>query len=129
MNYLLDTCSMLWLVNGSPELSAEARRACGETGARLHVSAGGASEIEQKHGRKKLVLPLAPVAWWQKALERHGLIELPITASIAVASAALPRIHNDPFDRVLIATAQEHRLSILTPDPTIKSYPDLKTTW
>jgi PIN domain nuclease of toxin-antitoxin system len=129
MNYLLDSCTLLWLVNGAQQFSTEARRACSEPGASLHISAASAWEIAVKHERGKLVLQLPMSEWWQKALDHHGLLELPVTASIAIASAALPRVNNDPFDRAIVATAREHRLSILTPDLIIKKYPEVKTVW
>ena len=129
MKYLLDSCTLIWLVNGYPQLSAEARKACGDSSARIFVSAGSAWEIALKHARGKLGLQLPVSEWWPKALERLGVIELPITGRAAIASAALPRLHNDPFDRVLIATAQEYRLTILSPDPAIRCYPDLSAVW
>ena len=47
----------------------------------------------------------------------------------ALAAGALPTLHADPFDRLLIAAAQAHRLSLLTPDPLIRQYPALITIW
>jgi PIN domain nuclease of toxin-antitoxin system len=41
----------------------------------------------------------------------------------------LPAIHRDPFDRLLIATAQQHRLTLLTPDASIAQYPNLQVAW
>ncbi len=59
----------------------------------------------------------------------HGLRELPVSGVIAARATLLPAIHRDPFDRLLIATAQEHRLKIVTPDATIAKYPGLDTLW
>lgn len=55
--------------------------------------------------------------------------ELPLTGVIAARATLLPPIHKDPFDRLLIATAIEHQLTLLTPDQTIRQYPGLKTLW
>ncbi|MGP8202120.1 MAG: PIN domain-containing protein [Limisphaerales bacterium] len=55
--------------------------------------------------------------------------ELPVSGVIAARATLLPAIHRDPFDRLLIATAQEHRLKIVTPDATIAKYPGLDTLW
>jgi len=49
--------------------------------------------------------------------------------AIVLRSASLPALHRDPADRFLIATAQEHHLTLLTPDPAIRHYPRLKTRW
>jgi PIN domain nuclease of toxin-antitoxin system len=67
--------------------------------------------------------------WFPLALENHALRELPITGAIALRMAALPENHRDPADRFLIATAQENRLTLLTPDPLIRQYPDLAAFW
>jgi PIN domain nuclease of toxin-antitoxin system len=129
MNCLLDTCALIWLVNGAPELGSEARRACSDAGARIYVSAATAWEMALKNARGKLTLPGPIQNWWNQALARHGLLELPITAEIAIASTALPGLHNDPADRLLIVTAQQHQLTLLTPDLTIAKYPNLTTLW
>jgi len=54
---------------------------------------------------------------------------LPLTAEQAFAAAALPLLHRDPFDRLLIATALLQRHTLLTPDPLIRQYPQVTTTW
>lgn len=41
----------------------------------------------------------------------------------------LPPIHQDPADRLLIAIALEHQCTLLTPDQTIRSYPNLQALW
>ena len=45
------------------------------------------------------------------------------------APAALPLIHRDPFDRVLVVLAQAHALIVLTSDEDIAKYPGVKTLW
>jgi PIN domain nuclease of toxin-antitoxin system len=61
--------------------------------------------------------------------ERYGLQQLPLDARIACAAAALPLIHRDPFDRVLVALAQTHTLTVLTSDENIPKYPGVRTLW
>ena len=63
------------------------------------------------------------------ALRLHGLKSLALEMESAVAAGALPALHADPFDRLLIASAQAHRLTLLTPDPFIRQYPALATLW
>lgn len=93
------------------------------------MSAISAWEVAWKHRCRKLKLKLAPETWWPRALAQHALKELPISAAIALRSASLPSLHRDPADRFLIATAQEHNMTLLTPDPAIQQYPQLKTLW
>jgi len=129
VKYLLDTCALIWLVNGDRQLSQEAIRLCADPESQLCVSAVSAWEIALKAARRKLSLRMAPDVWWARALEQHQLEELPITSRIAIAAAALEAIHNDPFDRILIATAAEHGLRIVSPDRVISRYRNVGVVW
>ena len=126
---LLDACTLLWLAVASDRLSPAARKGIAAAGEFVYVSAISAWEIAWKHRCRKLKLKLAPETWWPLALQQHALQELPISAAIALRSAALPSLHRDPADRFLIATAQEHNLTLLTPDPAIQQYSRLKALW
>ena len=82
-----------------------------------------------KHRKGKLGLPSAPRIWFPAVLKAHGIAELPITSDVAIVAAELPLIHSDPFDRIIIATAQAHGLSVLTPDSVFRSYPSATVVW
>jgi PIN domain nuclease of toxin-antitoxin system len=126
---LLDTCTLLWLVLEADKLSARARTLLDEPATLIWLSSISAFEIGQKHAKGKLELSLPPAQWLPRALESHRLRLLELDLPSALAAAALPPIHNDPFDRLLIATARQHGLTLLTPDPKIHAYPDIKTAW
>ena len=129
MKYILDTCTLIWLVNGDSQLSPQCLRICADPGSALYVSAVSAWEVALKAARGKLSLRMTPEVWWRRALQRHELEELPLTARIGIAAAALEAIHNDPFDRIIIATAAEHSLKILTPDREIRKYRNVPVVW
>jgi PIN domain nuclease of toxin-antitoxin system len=57
------------------------------------------------------------------------LREVQLHPHVACAAAALPAIHRDPFDRILVALAQAQMLTILTSDQEIPKYPGVKTLW
>ncbi len=61
-------------------------------------------------------------------LRHHGFDLLPIELSHVLRAGALPRIHGDPFDRILVAQAQVEGIPILTADPAISRY-DVETIW
>ena len=126
---LLDTCTLLWLVDGQQNLSEPAKKTLLKNKETPSVSAISAFEIGIKHRKGLLKLPLPPSDWFFEALRLHGLTELPISAQIAILTTQLPLIHNDPADRMLIATAMNQTLTILTPDKHIQAYPDVKTSW
>ena len=51
-----------------------------------------------------------------------GFSELPMTIADGVLAGALPRHHDDPFDRMLVAQATRHGLTLMTRDPTFSVY-------
>lgn len=126
---LLDTCTLIWLSGNRKELSETARRLISENAGSLFVSSISAGEIAIKASTGKLELPAAVSKWYGEILTHHGIQELAVTGEHAIASAELPKLHNDPADRIIIATAAAARLTLLTPDPKIRQYPDLKVAW
>jgi PIN domain nuclease of toxin-antitoxin system len=126
---LLDTCGLLALQDGGLALSEEARGRLEAAGSEVFVSAITAFEIGQKHGAGKLILKQAPSVWFPGMLHHHQLVELPVTSDICTAATALPPLHKDPFDRIIIATALKKHLTILTTDKIIPAYPGVRVLW
>ncbi len=93
------------------------------------ISAVSAWEVALLHRRGRLLLPVAPEVFMRRAVARHGLLELPVTAEVAMAAVALPDIHNDPFDRILIAETLERKCRIVTKDAVIPKYPGVPVVW
>ena len=126
MNVLLDTCALLALARG--DLPHEAFKAL-RTAPEAWVSAVSPWEVAIKAAAGKLQLHEPPLIWFLGLAERHDLREIPLDARIACAAAALPPVHRDPFDRVLVALAQANSLTILTSDENITKYHSVKTSW
>jgi PIN domain nuclease of toxin-antitoxin system len=126
---LLDTCAVLDLLAGGKSFSEKVCFLLEAPGSQVHVSAITAFEIGQKHAAGKLTLPCELARWFRAILLQHTLRELPLTSSICIAATGLPSIHKDPFDRLIIATALEFHLPIITSDRTIATYPGIKTLW
>ncbi|HTH49261.1 MAG TPA: type II toxin-antitoxin system VapC family toxin [Candidatus Limnocylindria bacterium] len=129
MKLLLDTCALLWLAENSASLSTAARQAIVSNPDELFVSAISAFEIGLKHRRGRLNLGLDPETWWQIATAHHGLAVVPISDEIALASTALPLLHADPCDRIIIATASCIGARMLTSDSLIMQYPNSDVIW
>lgn len=126
MNVLLDTCALLALAQGDlPEGAARALRSAPEA----IVSVVSAWEVAIKTAAGKLRLREPPNQWFLGLVERYDLRDLPLDARVACAAAALPLVHRDPFDRVLVALAHAHALTVLTSDDNIRKYPGVKTLW
>ncbi|MFW6164283.1 MAG: type II toxin-antitoxin system VapC family toxin [Planctomycetota bacterium] len=126
---LLDTCAVLWLAGDQDTLSDAAKQAIAASAGSLFVSAITAFEMAHKHRQGKLTLPIVPDQWYPEALNTHGLAELPITGAISLGAVALPRIHRDPCDRLIVATALAEDLPIVTADETIPQYPGVHVIW
>ena len=126
MNVLLDTCALVALARGDlPKRAAAALRSATEAS----VSIVSPWEVAIKVAAGRLRLREPPMQWFLGLSERYELRELPLDALSACAAAALPPIHRDPFDRVLVALAQAHSLIVLTSDENIPKYPGIKTVW
>jgi PIN domain nuclease of toxin-antitoxin system len=128
MKLLIDTCTFLWIVADSPTLSRRARDLFQSPDNEVYLSAASAWEIAVKHGIGRLPLPVAPERFVPEMRERHGIESLAIDEESALHVSRLPGIHRDPFDRMIVAQAIVHGLTILTPDPLVTRYPG-RTTW
>ncbi len=128
---LLDTCALLWLVHDPDKLTPAASRAILSHGDALHVSSVSAWEIAIKAASGKLALPkgLTPERWFSQALEECNLREIRPDATIFCRAVALPQIHRDPCDRLIIVTAAAHRMSIVTADAVMPLYAGTKVIW
>jgi PIN domain nuclease of toxin-antitoxin system len=129
MNLLLDSAAFLWLCAGAKQLSPAAAAALGDPANVANLSAVTAWEIGLKHARGKLVLPAPLETWFPAMIAHHRLVLWPVEAATAIASTRLSPVHQDPFDRLLIAFAQERSWFLITPDTTIAKYPNVKALW
>jgi PIN domain nuclease of toxin-antitoxin system len=117
---LLDTCAVLWIANRD-EIDAGARAAIAR-GA-LHVSPISAWEIANLVRKNRIALTMPIAAWFQQTMERMQAALLPLSVDILVESCLLPgRPAGDPADRIIIATARERGLVIVTRDKAILGY-------
>ncbi len=126
---LLDTHALVWLASDQEQLTSRGKTAIREAAGRLFMSAISSLEIAILVKRGRLELPLPPERFVVECLRHHGITEIPLDSAIAMAAAALPDIHNDPFDRILAATAIIHRLELLSKDTVLPRYPGLRVTW
>lgn len=124
--FLLDTCAYLWYYS-SPELLPKSVRRKIEMSEGFAVSLASVWEVAIKVQVGKLRLDLPVEDWVRRSLSNPDLRLLPITPTLAVYSTQLPApFHKDPFDRVIVATALQENLSVVTRDERILSYPNLK---
>jgi len=122
MKLLVDTCTFLWIVSDSPRLSKTAAAVFLDRNNERYLSAASAWEIGIKHAAGRLPLPQRPDLFVPRVRESSGIASLEMDEESALHAARLPGLHSDPFDRMLVAQAIVHGMTILTPDPEIEQY-------
>jgi PIN domain nuclease of toxin-antitoxin system len=120
MNLLLDTHMLLWTAAGT--LPKKAARMVVNENNTLYFSPASIWEIGIKKGLGRNDFKVDP------EILRRGLLDnnyqdLPITSLHVLAINDLPRIHKDPFDRILLAQAKAEGISLLTSDKALQRYP------
>jgi PIN domain nuclease of toxin-antitoxin system len=116
-------------VGAGPVRGGSARRlgalaSLGERALRM----GGSSKLRRGALSLSIRGGVGPHEWYAEALEFHGIRELPVTGRIALESTLLPTHHRDPCDRIIVATAREESLRVVTPDLLIAAY-EVETSW
>jgi PIN domain nuclease of toxin-antitoxin system len=125
---LVDTQCFLWSYLDPSRLSDTARKVLSDGGDDLFFSAASSWEIAIKAGIGKLRLPESPEDYVPPRIVRAGMTALDVTHAHALRVHALPPIHKDPFDRLLVAQAESEGLTVLTADPQIGRY-SVPTLW
>jgi PIN domain nuclease of toxin-antitoxin system len=127
MEVILDTHALVWWFNEPRRLSKRAHSILTNTNNTVLVSAAVAWELSIKVNLGKLdALPL--LSGLTQRLQREGFTELPISIAQASRAGLLPLHHRDPFDRLLVAQAQDLGIPIVSADELLDRY-DLKRLW
>lgn len=126
---LLDTHTFIWLASDRSRIPEKTLSLIKAESGGLFISSITATEIGLLSNTERINTYGSSTDFLFKNLERLGIHEVPVDVEIALASTQLPPIHRDPFDRIIIATAQQHGMTILTKDRTIPTYPKVKVTW
>jgi PIN domain nuclease of toxin-antitoxin system len=113
----MDTHALLWWL-ADEGLTAEVRDTVAEPANLVMVSAASAWEISIKKALGKLTAP-DDIEW---QVDEGGFSPLPISIAHGIAAGQLPRHHDDPFDRMLIAQAFAEGLTIVTHDKRFADY-------
>lgn len=123
MRLLLDTHSFFWYISADPRLPAAHHAAIQSPTSTVYLSVASVWEAVVKYASGKLPLPAPPSDYlpWQR--DAHGFISLPVDEGAMPYLAALPALHRDPFDRILVAQALQHGLTLVTVDQMVSAYP------
>ena len=123
MRLLLDTCIFLWFISGDKRLPDSLRELIVDPRNDVFLSTVSIWESIVKHQLGKLPLPMPPAKYLPGQRKRHHISSLALDEGSVVHLSNLPDLHRDPFDRMLICQAIQHRLTLVTTDSIIFSYP------
>jgi PIN domain nuclease of toxin-antitoxin system len=122
MRLLLDTHTLLWFVDASPNLSDRARELIDEPANQKVVSIVSLWEIALKHSLGRLALSLPLNQYIATHLTPSKVELLPIEIAHILTFAQMPWHHRDPFDRILVAQAITEAIPIISVDATLDAY-------
>ncbi len=129
---VLDTHVWLWWVSSPELLSTRAARAIKKaiSDHNIYISSISAWEIALLVRKERLILSIDVQDWIMKTEALPFVHFIPVDNNIAVKSVSLPRlIHDDPVDRIIIASAMINNGALITKDKKILSYKPVQTIW
>lgn len=121
---LLDTCAVIWAATGanSERLGAQLREAY-ETRTPVWISPISSWEIGTLAATGRIGIARPVLSWFEEALAKSGAVLAELGPRVLVASTELPDgINRDPADRIIVATAREYGLRVVTRDRNILTY-------
>jgi PIN domain nuclease of toxin-antitoxin system len=127
MRILLDTHTFIWYTEASPKLSSAALAVI-ENADERYISLASVWEMQIKVALARLDLKQPLPVLISAECEQNDFHVLPITQDHIYRLADLPPLHKDPFDRMLIAQAQQENLTLVTVDEKIAKYA-VQTAW
>jgi PIN domain nuclease of toxin-antitoxin system len=119
LRLLLDSHIFVWWSAGDQRLGRRAEKMLLAPDAELFVSVASWWELAVKQAIGKLRLDVSQM---RRSLEQRGVIGIPVTIAHADQAGALPALHGDPFDHMLVAQAICEGMSLLTRDVKLKRY-------
>ena len=122
MKYLLDTAVFLWSMDAQDKLNPRAIKVLENRNEEIFLSPVVSWEISIKVARAKLTLSRPIGAMLHLAFIDFGMQSLLITHTHSLALGDLPPVHNDPFDRMLVAQAKSENMILMTADAVMDKY-------
>ena len=127
MNYILDTHTLLWFLRGEEKFSEAARKVILDSSAKKFISIASLWEIAIKNRIGKLPLKKGIADIFEK-IEANGFGLLEVDRKYIEIYSAIPLIHRDPFDGIIVATAMAEQMTLITADEDIQKY-DINWIW
>jgi PIN domain nuclease of toxin-antitoxin system len=122
MKLLLDTHVFLWYVLGDARFPPAYRVAVTDPANNVYLSVVSIWEAAIKHQLGKLPLPSPAVQFLVHQRIAHRFESLSVEEGAIEFLEKLPLLHRDPFDRLLVAQAMQHKFTLLSLDPNVAAY-------
>lgn len=129
MRLLLDTHVAIWALASPNLIAPEVARLIADPANTVHVSAASIWEIAIKFAPAKHGAPPFSAVDALGHFSEAGYVLLDISAEHAAAVENLPRLHPDPFDRLIVAQAMSEPLRLISRDEKVVAYSDTIITW
>lgn len=129
---VLDTHAWLWWVSSPELISSAARKTIDQAMAdgQIAISAISAWEVAVLVKKGRLELTMLADDWIARSEALPFLRFIPVDNRIALRAVSLPgRLHDDPADRIIIATTLSLGGTLITKDGKIRKYPHVQTLW
>ncbi len=128
---LLDTHVWWWALSETEQLSEKAIALISETRSDQRAIASiSIWEFAMMVTRGRIKLKISSEEWLDYAINETGLNVIALNPNIALESCRLPgKFHNDPADRIIVATCRVHKIKLITKDKEIIRYPNVETVW
>jgi PIN domain nuclease of toxin-antitoxin system len=122
---LLDTCAVIWIANDDKidEPAVEALDRAADRGEAVYVSAMTAWEIGMLVSRGRIASPMSPQMLFRQFMAAANMRLADLSPELLIESSFLPgQPPRDPVDRIIVTTAREGGMSVMTRDREILTY-------
>ncbi len=128
---LLDTHTWVWAYSADKLLSPRAKKFIRNTPANQRAIASiSIWEFAMMSSRGRINVKITPEQWLENAIHKTGIRVFDLSGKVALESCNLPgQFHKDPADRIIVATARIHNLTLITKDLKIIDYPYVEAVW
>lgn len=128
---LLDTHAWIWSYSATKLLSDKVKKLIKKTHTDQRCIASiSIWEFAMMVTKGRINVKIDPKRWLDNAINNTGLKVIELSPEITMESCSLPgQFHKDPADRIIVATARVHNLTLLTKDRKIFDYPHVKAIW
>jgi PIN domain nuclease of toxin-antitoxin system len=128
MDYLLDTHSFLWFLEGNKSLSEKAKEEISNPKNKIYISIASIWEIAIKItlGKLRLDIDLEDL---KNEIIKNEIDILPLDFEHIIELSKLEHLHKDPFDRILLSQAKSEKFTLVSKDINFKLYKKVKICW